>query len=251
LLEEFRAQLRDEALKAIQSAIFASKEVIARQTAKEMSEAHEAARQDSHALCGKRSSQDMVRAPGSICKVQGREVAQRLDALRPARSSACKANGRHTQLKRWTASYLAFANQIAPMLEVAKRFPSETGRRRNRFEEGIEAIFAGIEKPACLQHQRKFGKGPGRIGKNAAAQTAKANETLVQLYQNFEKTTKDNVESLLGSLGSQMAKILQKKPRRFPASFRKGSKAIPEVISSRSVNRLSEIPQNMPAHSRQ
>ena len=50
LMEEFRAQIREEAVKAIQSAMSASKEVIARQAMKELSEAHEAAARNNYAL---------------------------------------------------------------------------------------------------------------------------------------------------------------------------------------------------------
>ena len=60
--KNFARNSRTEAVKAIQSAISASKEVIARQAMKELSEAHEAGARNNYALWMKKIEQDMESA---------------------------------------------------------------------------------------------------------------------------------------------------------------------------------------------
>src|ERR1700692_3696297 len=80
LLEEFRAQLREEAVQAIQSAISASKEVIARQAMKELNEAHEAGGRKNYSLWMKKFEQDMESARLHVL-TQEKEVGRRLDGM--------------------------------------------------------------------------------------------------------------------------------------------------------------------------
>jgi hypothetical protein len=250
LLEEFRSQLRDEALKAIQSAIFASKEVIARQTAKELSEAHEAAARDSHALWRKKIEQDMESARQHM-QVQGKEVSQRLDTLAAGTIERVQSKMDATRSEAVDRFVSRIREQIAPMLEVAKDSLQRLEGAEIALRKESEAIFAGIENQLVLSTNESLAKALENLERNAAAQTAKANETLLQLYQNFESTTTENVESLLGSLGSQMAKILQEKAAEVSNEFSKGIEGYTRSYLESIGKSIAEIPQNMPAHSRQ
>src|SRR4029077_2122786 len=80
LLQEFRAQLRDEAGKTIQSAISASKEVIVRQALKEMSESLEAGARNNYALWMKKIERDMESARQHML-IQVKEVNRRIDGM--------------------------------------------------------------------------------------------------------------------------------------------------------------------------
>jgi hypothetical protein len=80
LLEEFRAQLRQEAIKAIQSAVAASREEIVKQAVKELGEAQEAATKNRHAQWRRQIEQDLESARQHIL-AQGKEVTQRVDSL--------------------------------------------------------------------------------------------------------------------------------------------------------------------------
>ncbi len=250
LLEEFRAQLRDEALQAIQSAILASKEEIAQRTLKELSEAHEAAARDSHALWRKKIEQDMESARHHM-QVQGKEVSQRLDALAAGTIERVQSKMDATRSEAVDRFVSRIRDQIAPMLEVAKDSLQRLEGAEIALRKESEAIFAGIENQLAFSTNESLAKALEDLEKNAAANTAKANESLAQLYQSFEKTTKDNVESLLGSLGGQMAKILQEKAAEASNEFSKGIEGYARDYLESIGKSIAEIPQNMPVHSRQ
>ncbi len=114
LLEEFRAQIREEAIKTIQSAISASKEVIVRQAMKELSEAHEAGARNNYALWMKKIEQDMESARQHMLS-QGKEVSQRLDAM-AASSDRARAtqHGNHPHGSRGPFRDRAFVNRLCP-----------------------------------------------------------------------------------------------------------------------------------------
>jgi hypothetical protein len=89
------------------------------------------------------------------------------------------------------------------------------------------------------------------LEKNAAAHTAKTNETLLKLYQDFEKTAQNNVESLLASLGSQMTGILQEKAAEVSRGFSTGLEGYTRTYLESIGKSIAEITQQMPGHSHQ
>jgi hypothetical protein len=250
LLEEFRAQLRDEALKAIQSAILASKEAIARQTLKELSEAHEAAARNSHALWRKQIEQDMESARQHM-QVQGKQVSQQLDAMAASTIDRVQGKMDATRSEAVDRFVSRIRDQIAPMLEIAKDSLQRLEGAEIALRKESESILAGIENQLAFTTNESLAKALEDLEKNAAAHTANTNDSLLKLYQGFEKAAKDNVESLLSSLGSQMDKVLHEKAEEVSREFSTGLEGYTRNYLESIGKSIAEIPQNVPSRSGQ
>jgi hypothetical protein len=250
LLEEFRAQIREEAVKTIQSVISASKDVIVHQAMKELSEANEAAARDSHALWRKQIVQDLESARQHML-VQGKEVGQRLDAMAVSTIERVQSTVDTTRSEAVDRFVSRIRDQITPMLEVAKDSLQRLQGAESALRKESEAIFAGIENQLAFSTNESLAKALEELEKNAAVHTAKTNEILAQLYQNFENTAKNNVESLLASLGSQVTVVLQSKAAEVSREFSTGLEGHTRSYLESIGKSITEITQNMPAHSRQ
>jgi len=250
LLEEFRAQLRDEAMVAIQSAISNSKDAIARQTIKTVSEAHEAAARESHVLWRKKIEQDLESARQHMLG-QEKDMTQRLDVMAVSTIDRVQSKMDATRGEAVDRFVSRIRDQIAPMLEVAKDSLQRLEGAEIALRKESEGIFAGIENQLAFSTNESLAKALEDLEKNAATHTAKTNETLTTLYQNFERTAQQNVESLLASLGSQMAKILQEKAAEISSEFSAGIEGYTRSYLESIGKSIAEIPQNMPIHSRQ
>ena len=87
------------------------------------------------------------------------------------------------------------------------------------------------------------------LDKNYRCVAAKANDALRNLYQSFEKAARDNAESLLGSVGSQMTRILQEKAAEVSRDFSNGLEGYTRSYLESIGKSIAEIPQNMPGRS--
>jgi hypothetical protein len=248
LLEEFRAQLRDEAVRAFQSAIVASKEAIARQTLKEISEAQEAAGRNSHALWRKKIEQDMETARKHLL-VQVNEASQRLDAMAVSTLERMQTKMDSTRSEALDRFVSRFRDQIAPMLEVAKDSLQKLQGAEIALRKESEAIFAGLEHQLACSTNERLAKALEDLEKNTAAHAAKTNETLLKLFQNFEKIARDNAGSLLASVGSQMTRILQDRAAEVSREFSAGLEGHTRSYLESIGKSIAEIPQNMPGRS--
>jgi len=244
LLEEFRAQLREEAVKTIQPVISASKEVIARQAMKEFSAAYEAGARDNHALWRKQIQQDMEAARQHML-AQGKEMSQRLDAMALDTIHRVQSKVDTTCSEAADRFVSRIRDQVAPMLEVAKDSLQRLEGAGTALRKESEAIFAGIETQLALTTNESLAKALEDLEKNTAAHTAKTNETLQQLYQGFEKAAQNDMESLLVSLGTQMTKILQEKAAEVSREFTTGLESYTRNYLESIGKSISEIPQNV------
>jgi hypothetical protein len=250
LLEEIRAQLREEAVKAIQSVISASKEVIVHQATKELREAQMASARNSHALWRKQIEQDMGIARKYML-AQGNEMKQRLDALALSTIERvqCKVDASRNEAEDRFVSRIR--NQVEPMLEVAKDSLQRLEGAETALRKESEAILAGIENQLAVSTNESLAKALEDLGRNAAAHTAKTSETLLQLRQNFEKAAQESVESLLASLGSQMTAILHEKADEVSREFSTGLEGYTRNYLESIGKSIAEIPQNIPVRSKQ
>jgi hypothetical protein len=250
LLEEFRAQIREEAVKSIQSVISASKDVIVHQAMKELSEANIASARDSHALWRKQIVQDLESARQHML-IQAKEMGQRLDAMAVSTIERVQSTVDTTRSEAVDRFVSRIREQIAPMLEVAKDSLHKLEGAESALRKESEAIFAGIENQLAFNTNESLAKALEDLEKNAAAHTAKTNETLVKLYQDFEKTAQNNLESLLASFGNQMTKALQEKAAEVSREFSTGLEGHTRSYLESIGKSIGEITQNMPGHSHQ
>jgi hypothetical protein len=248
LLEEFRVQLRGEAVKAIQSAISASKEVLARQAMKELSEAHEAGARNSYALWRKKIEQDMETVRQHML-TQVKEVNRHLDGLTASAIERAQQNMEATRTEAVERFVSRIREQVAPMLEVAKDSLQRLDGAGAALREESEAIFAGLENQLAFTTNESLAKALEDLERNTAAHTAKTNETLQKLYQNFEKAAHDNAGALLASAGSQMSGILQERAAEVSREFATGLEGYTRNYLESIGKSIAEIPQNVPVRS--
>ncbi len=250
LLEEFRVQFREEAVKAIQTAISASKEAVVRQAMKELNEAYEAGARNNYALWMKKVQQDMESARQHLLK-QGKEVSRRLDELA---ASAIGRVQRHMETTRTEAVdrfVSRLRDQLAPMLVEAQGSLQKLEASEAAFKKESKTIYAGLENQLEFRANESLAKTQEELDQHSAAMAAKANETLRNLYQNFEKAARANVESLLASVGGQMTRSLQEKAVEVSREFSTGLEGYTRSYLESIGKSLAEIPQNMPGRSRQ
>ena len=250
LLEEFRAQLREEAVKTIQSAISASKEVIVRQAMKELSEAHEAGARNNYALWMKKVQQDMESARQHVLN-QGKEVSQHLDGVAASTIDRVQRNMEATRSEAVDRFVSRLREQVVPMLTDAKDFLQKLQATESALKKESETIYTGLENQLAFSANASLAKTQEELDKNSTAIAAKTNETLLKLYQNFEKAAQDNVESLLASMGSQMTRILQEKAAEVSREFSTGLEGYTRSYLESIGKSIAEIPRNIPGHSHQ
>jgi hypothetical protein len=245
LVEEFRTQLREEAMKTIQSVISASREVIVHQGMKELREAQEAGARNSHALWRKQIQQDMETARKHML-AQGKEVSQRLDGMALSTIERVQSEVDTARSQAVDHFVARIRDQVAPMLEVAKDSLERLEGAETALRKESQAIFAGIENQLASRTNENLAKALEDLEKNAATHTAKTNETLRTLYQNFEKAAQDSVESLLSSLRGQMTAILQEKADEVSREFSTGLEGYTRNYLESIGKSIAEIPQNIP-----
>lgn len=245
LIEEFRAQLRDEAVKTMQSAISASKEVMVRQAVKELTEAQEVAARNSHAHWRKNIELDLECARQHML-TQGKEASQRLEAM--AASAIERVQGKFDSTRSEAVDRLVsrIRDQIAPMLDVARDSLRKLGGAEGALRKESEAIFAGLENQLAYSTNEILAKSQEELEKNGAAIAAKTNETLLKLSQDFEKSARDSANSLLASAGSQMIRILHEKAADASREFSTGLEGYTRSYLESIGNSIAEIPRKLP-----
>jgi hypothetical protein len=248
LLEEFRAQLHDEAVKTVKSAIAASKDIIARQALKELSEAHEATARSNYSLWVRKLQQDME-GVSQYLGAQGTEASKRLDGMAATTIECVQRKMETTRSEAVDRFVTRLRDQVAPMLAEAKDSVQKLEASEAAFKKESEAIYTGLENQLAFSANASLAKTQEELEKNSTAMTSKMSETLLILYHNFEKAAQDNVESLLSSMGSQMTRILQEKAAEVSRDFSTGLEGYTRSYLESIGKSIAEIPQNIPGRS--
>ncbi len=248
LLEEFRSQLRLEAVSTIQSAISASKEVIVRQAMKELTEAHEAGARSNYATWMKKVQQDMESARLHMLN-QGKEVSQRLDGLAASTIERVQHNMETSRSEAVDRFVARLRDQVVPMLAEAKESLQKLQGAEVALRKESEAIFAGLENQLSYSTNVILAKSQEDLEKSSAAIAAKANEALAQLSQDFENRARDGVNAMLAATGSQVTKVLQEKAAQVSGEFSAGIQGYTQSYLESISKSIAEIPRNIPGRS--
>jgi membrane-associated HD superfamily phosphohydrolase len=245
LLEEFRAQIRTEAVKTIQSTIMASKEVIARQGMKELSDAHEAGVRNNYAVWMKKMEQDTESARQHMLN-QVKEVSRRIEGLATSATERVQHNMETARSEAVDRFVSRLREQVAPMLVDAKDSIQKLEISQTALKKESEAIYSGLENQLEFSANESLAKVQQELEKKTAAISATTNETLSKLYQNFEKVAQDNVVSLLASLESQMTRILQERAADVSREFSTGLEGYTRSYLESIGKSIAEIPRKIP-----
>ena len=245
LLEDVRGQLQSEAVKAIQTVIAASKDVISRQALKEFHEAHEASARQSYAQWVKKIEQDMENARQHLV-VQVKEVNRRTEAMAAAVVERVQQNmevSRKEAVERFVAR---LREQVAPMIAETRDSIQKLEVSEAAFKRDSETIYKSLENQLAFTADACLSKTHEEIEKSAAANAAKANESVSKLYQSFESAARKNVEALLTSAGAQMNRILQERAAEVSRQFSAGIEGYTKDYLQTIGNSIAEIPNSVP-----
>ena len=172
LMEEFRAQIRTEAIKTIQSTISASKEVIAHQAMKELSEAHEAGVRNNYAVWMKKMEHDMEGARQHMLS-QVKEVSRRIEGLAASATERVQHNMETTRTEAVDRFVSRLREQVAPMLVEAKDSIQKLETSQTAFKKESQAIYAGLENQLEFSANESLAKAQEQLEKNTIAVAAK------------------------------------------------------------------------------
>jgi hypothetical protein len=248
LLEEFRAQMRAEAIAAIHTAIASSREEIVRHAMKELAEAQEAATRHRHALWRKQIEQDMDSARQHIV-AQGMEVSQRVETLAVSTIEGAKNKMDATRSEAVNRFVMRVREQVAPMLEVARDSLQKLENGQTALKRESDAIFAELENQLALSTNLALAKAHEDLEITTAEVIAKSNESLQKLFQSFENAARANMNALLVSAGTQMSKHLQEKAAEVSREFTAGLEGHTRGYLESVGKSITEITQKLPVWS--
>jgi hypothetical protein len=248
LLEEFRLQLRQEAIKAMQSVILASKEDFTRLALKELNVAHEAGARAHYTRWMEKIGQDMESARQHMLH-QTKEVSERLDnaaATTVERVQRSMEATRNEAVERFVAR---LREQVAPVLAEAKDALQILADSESSLRRQSQSIRAGLETQIESVTTASLARVQDQLDKNTAAVTAKTNETLLKLSENFELAAREHVQSLLVSMGSTVTKTLEERTAELSREFSVGLEGYTRNYLEFISKAIAEISKNPPAHS--
>lgn len=180
---------------------------------------------------------------------QTKEVSERLDnaaATTVERVQRSMEATRNEAVERFVAR---LREQVAPVLAEAKDAlqilaDSESSLRRQSqsIREGLETHIESVTTASLARVQ-------DQLDKNSAAVTAKTNETLLKLSENFELAAREHVQSLLVSMGSNVTKTLEERTAELSREFSVGLEGYTRNYLEFISKAIAEISKNPPAHS--
>jgi hypothetical protein len=250
LLDEVRLQLRQEAIKALQSVILASKEDLTRLALKELNEAHEAGARNNYARWVEKIGQDMESARQHMMS-QAKEVSQRLDSMAVSTIERVQRSMETTRGEAVDRFVSRLRDQVAPMLAEAKETLQTLTASETAFQKESQAIYTGLESRLESSANASLAKVHDELDKNSAAVAAKTTETLLKLSQDFETAAREHVQSLLISMGSHVTKTLEERTAEISREFSAGLEGYTRSYLEFIGKSIAEIPRNTPGNSRE
>jgi hypothetical protein len=249
-LDEFRLTLREEAVKAIQSVLFAAKADFTRLAVKELNEAHEAGARANYARWIIKIEQDMEDAKQKMTN-QAQEASQRLDSMAASTIERVQHSMEASRSEAVDRFVSRLREQIAPMFAEAKDTLQTLAASETAFKNESYVIRARLESQIETSASSSLAKVHEELDKNSAAVAANTTETLLKLSQDLEKATRDNLQPLLASMGSHVTQTLQDRTAEISREFSSGLEAQTRSYLEFIANSIAEIAKNTPGHSRE
>ena len=248
LLEDFRSQLRQEAIKAMQSVILASKEDFTRLALKELNVAHEAGARANYSRWMEKIGQDMESARQHMLN-QTKEVSQRVDTLAAATIERVQRSMEATRSEAVERFVSRLREQVAPILAEAKDSLQTLADSEAALKKRSQDIRAELESQLKTTTNTSLVLVQDQLDQNASAVAAKTQETLVKLSENFESTAREHVQSLLASMGTTVSKTLEERTAEISREFSAGLEGYTRNYLEFISKAIAEIPKTPPAHS--
>ena len=245
-MDEFRLQLRNEAVRTMQAVIAASKEDITRQALKGLLEAHEAGARINYARWIKKIEQDMEIARQHMLN-QVKEVNQRIDSLGVSAIERVQRTMETTRNEAVERFVSRFREQVTPLVAEANDTLQTLAASESKFKQESETIYAGLENHLESSANASLAKAEEELARNTAVIAANTNETLLQLSRNIEKAAQENLQALLSSMGNHVSKILEERTVELSREFSAGLEGYARNYLEFIGKSIAEIPRNTPA----
>jgi hypothetical protein len=192
MFEALCVQLREEAGRAVERVITASKEELARRVLGELVEAQENTTRVNHERWIKTIEQDIGDARQRML-IQGNEVSQRIV----------------TRLR----------DQVTPLLEGAKAELQQLVVSQKAFKEDSQAIYTRVAEALENNVSASLSRAHEELKGNSAAVVNEVNGKLGELSQAFEKATRENLPSLVASATDDARKVLEERTAEMSNDF--------------------------------
>ena len=133
-------------------------------------------------------------------------------------------------------------NEPGKALQILADSESSLRRQSQSIREGLGTHIESVTTASLARVQ-------DQLDQNSAAVTAKTNETLLKLSENFELAAREHVQSLLVSMGSTVTKTLEERTAELSREFSVGLEGYTRNYLEFISKAIAEISKNPPAHS--
>lgn len=218
LLDEFRAQIQNEATGTIERVIETSKEDLARRAMKALTEVTDATVRTSHERLIGAVEKDMEKAKQRM-SVQENELNERVGSMttrtieqlqRTLESSRTDAAARFVSKLR---------EQVAPVIEEAKGDLQKLIASQTVFKEESQAIITRVTSELESGVNAKLLQTHDELDKNSAAVLTECNEKLLALSQTFENVARNSIQTLIASATDNAKKNLEERAEVISGNF--------------------------------
>ena len=211
LLDEFRAQIRNEATGTIEHVITTSKDELARRGLKVLNKGAEAI------------------MSGTVERLQ-----RNLEASR-------------TQATERFVSRLR--EQVAPVVQEAKADLQKLVASQTVFKEESQAIYQRVRTQLESDANARLLQTHDRLEKNSTSVVNECNEKLLELSQTFEKTARDNAQTMIASATDDAKKNLEERAAEISSHFTDQLGGNVRNFLETIVESIVEFPQKAPEES--
>jgi hypothetical protein len=218
LLDEFRAQIQNEATGTIERVIETSKEELARRGLKILNEAAEASVRTSHERLHGAIEQEVESARQRML-LHGNELNERADGMAASTIEKLQRTleTSHTEVSARFVSRLR--EQVAPVLAEARADLQKLAASQGALKEESQAICARVTTELETGVQAKLLQTHAELGKSSAAVLTECNEKLLELSQTFETIARDSIQTLIASATDNAEKNLEERSAEISGNF--------------------------------
>jgi len=245
-MDEFRVQLRDEAVKTMESVITASKEEISRQALKGLMQAHEAGARMNYARWIKKIEQDMETVRQHMLNQVG-EVTRRIDSLAANAIERVQRTVETTRNEAVEQFAAHFREEVMPLVAQAKEAQQVLAAAEAAFKKESVTIYAGMESHLECCANASVTKVHEELTKDSMAVAAQTNETMQHLAGNIEKAAQENLQILLTSMGTYATTILEERTAQLSREFSSGLEGYTRNYLEALGKSIAELPCHIPS----
>jgi hypothetical protein len=218
LLDEFRAQIQNEAAGTIERVIETSRDELTRRALKVLNEASEVTVRTSHERLIGAIEQDLENARQRLL-IQGNELNQRVDSMATRTIEQLQRTIETTRTEAAARFVSRLREQVAPVLDDAKADLQKLVASQSIFKEESQAIYVRVTSELESSVNAKLIQTHDELDKRTTEVLSECNERLLTLSQSFENVARDSVQTLIASATENAKKNLEENVAEISGNF--------------------------------